>query len=85
MGKSRDREMALIWIVEAIDRALEEYDSDNVDVVKNEETSMLDIIYHSDNNSFAIQADVFNYKYLNEHDKGMLVRELDKRHVGYCW
>lgn len=85
MSKARDREMALVWAIEAVDRALNEYDSDNVDVVKNEETGMLDIIYHSDNNSFAIQTNVSNPKYLNEYGKETLVKELNKRHVGYCW
>lgn len=85
MGKARDREMALIWVIEAVDRALDEYDSDNIDVVKNEETGMLDVIYHSNNNSFAIEVNVSNPKYLNEYDKKMLVKELNKRHVGYCW
>lgn len=83
--KTRNKEMVLIWIVEAVDRALNKYDSDNVDVVKNEETGMVDVVYHSDKNSFAIETNVCNHKYLDEHDKDILVGELNSRNVGYCW
>ena len=85
MSKTRDKEMALTWIIEAVDRALNDYYSNNVDVIRNEETGMIDVIYHSDNNSFVIQANVSNPEHLSKNDKKTLIKELNKRHVGYCW
>ena len=38
-----------------VEEELNEYDSDNVDVMINEETGELDIMYCSDNNSFLIK------------------------------
>lgn len=72
-------------IVDAVDEALKKYSSDNVDVIRNEETGMIDVIYHSDNNSFAIYSGVIDYEYLNNRNKQDLIKELDVRHVGHCW
>ncbi len=69
-------------VVEAVDRALCFYDANNVDVVKNEETGMLDVMYHNNNNSFGIDVDIVNARKVN---KAKLIKELDQRGVGYCW
>ena len=79
---SRNKEMALIHVVEAVDRALVKYSSDNVDVVKNEETGKVDIIYHSRNNSFPIEVGVAD---ADDIDMAVLSRDLNDRNVGYCW
>lgn len=84
MSNTRDKEMALIWVIEAVDRALNDYSSNTINVVINDETGMIDIIYHSDNNSFAIQENISDPKYLDEYDKEILVKELNNRCVGYC-
>ncbi|MBO5373703.1 MAG: hypothetical protein J6A75_13440 [Lachnospiraceae bacterium] len=43
---------------QALYMALLHYREENVDIVRNEETDMLDVIYHSDNNSFSIVRNV---------------------------
>ena len=43
-------------IFSMVKEELNEYSSDNVDVVRNELTGELDIMYHSSNNSFLIRA-----------------------------
>lgn len=75
-------EMALNFLLDAVDRALSKYSSDNVDVVKNEETGFLDIIYHSRNNSFSIESGIVGMSRIN---KAALIRELDRRGVGHSW
>lgn len=79
---SRKKEMALIHFVEAVDRALLKYNSENVDVVKNIETGKVDIIYHCRNNSFPIEVGVADADHI---DMAVLSRDLDDRNVGYCW
>lgn len=71
-----------VQVVEAAVRALERYDSENVDAVVNEETGMIDIIYHSDNNSFPIVSDVADAARV---DKDLLADMLDVVGVGHCW
>lgn len=77
-----DEDEELYSVVALVDKALDEYASDNVDVVLNEETNMLDIMYHSDNNSFAIYSEVADADII---DFGVLEDELDKRDVGHVW
>lgn len=74
--------MALSCVVKAVDRALTKYSADNVDVVVNEETGLVDIMYHSRNNSFPIETGIVGMGFI---DKESLVKELDNRNVGYCW
>lgn len=77
--------MAVIAIVEAVDRALEKYTSENIDVIRNEETGKLDVIYHSDNNSFPIEQNFIDPLCISKEHKEALIKELNKRNVGYCW
>lgn len=42
----------------AIEKVLEQYDSDNIDIVVNEESNGIDIMYHSDDNSFCVVENV---------------------------
>lgn len=74
--------MALIWVMEAVDRALRKYSAENVDVMVNEETGRLDVIYHDEGNSFPIEMGVAAMAHVN---KKSLVKELNLRKVGYCW
>lgn len=69
-------------VINAVDRALGKYDSENVDVVRNEENGMLDVIYHSNNNSFAIEVGIANF---TDVDIKALEAELDSRDVGHVW
>ena len=69
-------------VLDAVDQALGKYSSDNVDVVHNEETEMLDVVYHSKNNSFTIESGI---AYTDEIDLDELENELDKLNVGHCW
>ena len=65
-----------------VELELNEYDSDNVDVVLNEETNEFDIMYHSDNNSFLIKA---THVKKEEVDLGALIDGLDEYYVGHVW
>lgn len=69
-------------VMEAVSNALGKYNAENVDAVLNEETGMVDIIYHGDNNSFPIETSVAKMKFI---DKQRLAAELDKWNVGHCW
>lgn len=65
-----------------VEEELCKYDSDNVDVVKNEENGELDIMYHSSKDSFLIRntnvlATETNLKQLEEY--------LDEISVGHVW
>lgn len=62
-------------IVSMVEEELNEYSSDNVDVVLNEETGKLDIMYHSDNNSFLIRATDID---ADKVDLGILEEGLDE-------
>ena len=73
---------SLIRVIEAVHRALEQYNSENVDVVLDEDTGMLDIVYHSRHNSFGIESDVAN---VDDVDLSELEVELDELNVGYVW
>lgn len=74
--------MALSFLVAAVDRALQKYSPGNVDVVINEETGLVDVIYHSRNNSFPIESGIVSMSHI---DKAALIKELDNRNVGHCW
>lgn len=69
-------------IVSMVEEELNEYDPDNVDVVLNEETGELDIIYHSSNNSFLIKA---THIKIEDVDLKVLEEGLDEHYVGHCW
>ena len=69
-------------VIAAAKDALCQYSAENVDVVRDEETNMLDVIYHSRHNSFAIQSGV---ACCDEVDFTELENELDDLGVGYCW
>lgn len=82
MKTSEKSQKATLKVVEAVDRALAKHSADNVDIVRNEETGLVDVIYHSAKNSFAIESGVANMDHV---DKVALIPELNKRGVGYCW
>lgn len=74
--------MAIKLVVEAVKRALDKYDSGNIDVILNEESNMLDIVYHSRHNSFDIESDVTS---ANDIDLRQLELALEEYNVGYVW
>ena len=63
----------------AVHEALLEYDSDNVDIVVNYDGS-IDIMWHSDNNSFCINENVCNMDDIDEDDIIEIANEYD---IGY--
>lgn len=69
-------------IKKAVENALLKYDTENVDIVKAEETDTVDIMYHSRHNSFPIISNVCNANGLSETDIEKISRDYD---VGYCW
>lgn len=69
-------------IVSMVEEELNEYSSDNVDVVLNEETGKLDIMYHSENNSFLIRATDID---ADKVDLKILEEGLDEFSVGHVW
>jgi len=71
-------------ILSAVKKALEKYPPDNVDVVLDEETNSLDVVYHSRHNSFPIASNLYDVDE-NAFTKEELERELDKLNVGYVW
>ena len=69
-------------IQSAVRGALMQYDVDNVDIVRNEVSGMVDIMYHSRHNSFAIASDVCESDGLSESDINSVAERYD---IGYCW
>lgn len=74
--------MAIKLVIEAVKKALDKYDSGNVDVVLNEESNMLDVVYHSRHNSFDIASNVVS---VNDIDLRQLELALEEYNVGYVW
>lgn len=69
-------------VFEAANEATYKYDSDYVDVVADEVTGTMVIMYHSDNNSFPIKDTTIPKE---EVELGVLANELDKIYVGQCF
>ena len=68
--------------VDAVKKVLQQYDAANIDVLRNTITDMIDIVYHSRNNSFAVKEGV---AYYCDVDIDMLEDRLDELGVGYGW
>lgn len=64
----------------AIIEALEQYDTDNVDVVVNFDEGIVDVMYHSNNNSFCIVGNVCKIYDVSEDDIVNLANLYD---IGY--
>lgn len=64
-----------------IEDALKEYSADNIDIAKDEMTGNISIIYHSDNNSFAI---VPNICKSDDIDIDIIKKLSEKYDIGYC-
>ena len=75
-------ELALKKVIEAVEIALEKYSSANVDVIRNEENNMLDVVYHSRHNSFCIKPNVAEFDSVQTKELEILLDELG---VGYVW
>ena len=69
-------------IKKAVENALLKYDAENVDIVRQEETNVINIMYHSRHNSFPIVSNVCTANGLSETDIDKISREYD---TGYCW
>ena len=69
-------------IEDAVKAALAQFCSDNVDIIKNEDSGMVYIMYHSRHNSFPIIGNVCTSYGLSESDISDIADYYD---VGYCW
>ena len=69
-------------ILEDVKEALYKYNSDNIDVVRNEETNCLYVTYHSRHNSFPISDKEYPIDEVNLKE---LEIKLDELGVGYVW
>lgn len=72
-------------IMHAVNDAIAQYPADNVDVIKNELTGMMEIMFHSSKNSFLIHGNICRRLDLSDKNINSLIEELDKVHVGHCW
>lgn len=64
-----------------IEDALREYSTDNIDIAKDEMTGNIDIMYHSDNNSFAITPNICK---ADDIDVDIIKNLSNKYGIGYC-
>lgn len=78
----RPKKTAFDTLIDKIRGYLYKYDANNVDIILNEETRMLDVIYHSKNNSFPIESGIACYDTV---DLKRLEEEIDKLNIGHCW
>ena len=69
-------------VIEAARKAASIYSTENVDVILNEMSGMLDVIYHSDAQSFLIQ---HSTAALDSIDRNVLIEALNGMGVGYCF
>ncbi len=69
-------------VINAVRKALKQYAADNIDVMVSETTGNLFIVWHSDNNSFAVSKELVYDEYV---DLDALAEELDKLNVGHVW
>lgn len=69
-------------VIEAARKAVSAYSTENVDVVLNEVSGMLDVIHHSDAQSFPIQHSVATPDSVN---RNALIEALNAMGVGYCF
>lgn len=63
-----------------IENALDEYSADNIDIAKDEITGNLDIIYHSNNNSFAVVPNICSADDVDIDIIKKLSDKYDKKH-----
>ena len=69
-------------VMNAVREALGKYPADNIDVVVDDMTGNLSVIWHSDNNSFAVSKELVYEEYV---DLDKLAKELNKLNVGQVW
>lgn len=69
-------------VITKVKEALNKYDSENIDVIINEETNCLYIMYHSYNNSFPVSEDIVHEDHVL---LGELEEKLDELGVGHVW
>ncbi|MEE1255958.1 MAG: hypothetical protein UHN47_05545 [Lachnospiraceae bacterium] len=79
---SRSSSLKTIQVIAVVDKALAKYDADHIDVVINEETEQIDIMYCSNNNSYPIESGVAQK---DNVDFDLLEKKLDARNVGHVW
>lgn len=66
----------------AIEMALNKYSSDYVDVIYNEMSGNLDVMYCSNNNSFPVFEDVVDADTVGKHE---VAKMCDDYYVGLVW
>lgn len=72
----------LNYILDEVHQALTLYPEDSIDVIFDESTQQLCIMYHSDNNSFPIADNLGTKDSVNLDE---MEQALDKLHVRHCW
>ena len=72
-------------IMDIVNDTITHYPADNVDVVKNENTGMIEVIFHSNKNSFLIHGNICRMIDLSKTSINKLIQELDSIHVGHCF
>lgn len=82
LAKKSESGDALKKVVDAASAALNKYDSDNVDVILDEETGELVVMFHSSKTSHPITN---TGVYADDVDLRQLEKELDKLTVGYVF
>lgn len=69
-------------VIDAVEDALCEYDAGNIDVVMDEDTNSLSVMYHSRRNSFSVYDSVAHIDDVNIDE---LEKALDDLDVGHVW
>lgn len=69
-----------VLLSDYIEEALNKYSADNIDIIKDEESGYINIMYHSSNNSFAVFADICK---ADDIDMSVIEHLSNKYGIGY--
>lgn len=69
-----------VLLSDYIEEALNKYSADNIDIIKDEESGYINIMYHSSNNSFAVFADICK---ADDIDMSVIEHISNKYGIGY--
>ena len=71
-----------VLLSDYIEEALNKYSADNIDIIKDEESGYINIMYHSNNNSFAVFADICK---ADDIDMSVIEHLSNKYGIGYSY
>lgn len=71
-----------VLLSDYIEEALNKYSADNIDIIKDEESGYINIMYHSSNNSFAVFADICK---ADDIDMSVIEHLSNKYGIGYSY